>query len=223
MGPKAFLEVSSKELLALARKDTPARYKRRLELGPTKVTKAELNYENGNAVITLITHNHEQTVEIENFVDLVAEEIMEKHADGIRREPLMRIVNVAVRLLLEEGDILVDCDCEDYKYRFNWLAKQYGFALLDRIRGYDYAPDKSNPRYAGGVCKHVIKVLSRESQWAEMAARRLINEILKLKEFKEIPILTGNEPVKPVEPIEQPPEEVDADGNIDEIESGTED
>jgi len=228
MGPKVFLEYSSKELIELAKKDTPKRYERRLELGPTKVSSVSLDYKTGNAVILLTTHNHEQHVEIENFIDLVAAEIIEKHADGIRREDLMRIVNVAIRLLLEEGDILVDCDCEDYQYRFNWIAKQYGFALLDRIRGYDYAPDQSNPRYAGGICKHITKVLTRESQWAEMAQRRLINEILKYKEFNNIPILPDNsvpeeeiieEPIveEPEIAEEIPEEQEDLDVNLDDL------
>lgn len=191
MRRKIVLEYDSKELLALVKRDTPERYKRRLDLGSTKVLSAKLDYKSGNAVIRLMTHNHEQSVQIEDFIGLVSEEIIEKHSKGIRREDLMRIVNVAVRLLLEEGDILVDCDCEDYKYRFNWLAKQYGFALLDRIRGYNYAPDISNPKKLGGICKHITKVLARESQWAEQVSRRLINEILRYKEFAGVKIISG--------------------------------
>ena len=185
------LEYSSKELLALSKRDTPERFKRRLDLGATKVMSATLDYKTGNAVITLLTHRHEQRVQIEDFIDLVSEEIIEKHSKGIRREDLMRIINVAVRLLLEEGDVLVDCDCEDYKFRFNWLAKQYGFALIDRIRGFNYAPNKANPKKLGGICKHITKVLSRESQWAEAVSRKLINEILKYKEFAGVPIVSG--------------------------------
>lgn len=190
------LEYSSKELLELSRKDTPERYKRRLELGATRVISAEIDYETGNAVIKLITHDHDQEIQVEDFVDLVAAEILDKYKDGVPRTALMRIVKVAIRLLLEHGDILVDCDCEDYKYRFNWLAKQYGFALRDRIQGFDYNPDISNPRQVGGICKHITKTLARESQWADQASRKLINEILAYDEFLNIVIQKDTEPME---------------------------
>lgn len=191
---KIITEYSSKELLELSRKDTPERFQRRLLLGRTRVTSATLDYETGNAIIELNTHDHDQTIEIEDFIGLVAEEILTKYKDGIPRTQLMRIVNVAIRLLLEDSDILVDCDCDDYKFRFNWLAKQYGFALRDRIQGYDYEPKKTNSRLAGGICKHLTKCLSRESQWAEMASRKLINQLLEYDTFLDIIIEPDPEP-----------------------------
>lgn len=201
------LEYSSKELLALSRKETPDRYARRLELGPTKVIDARLDYKTGNAIIELITHDHEQTLQIEDFIDLVAAEILSKYKNGVKRTDLMRIVKVAVRLLLEEGDVLVDCDCEDYKYRFNWLAKQYGFALIDRVVGFNYKPDISNPRQIGGICKHITKVLARSSQWADQASRKLINEILQYETFLDLVI----------EDVADPEDEVVFDDEFDKL------
>jgi hypothetical protein len=189
MNFKKVLEYSSKELLELSKYDTPERYQRRLLLGPTRVVNAYIDYNSGNAVVSLTTHQHEQSLEVEDFVGLVADEILSKYKDGIPRNQLVRIVKVAMKLLLEEGDILVDCDCEDYKYRFNWLAKQYGFALTDRIIGYDYKPENSNPRLNGGICKHITKCLSRESQWADSASRKLINDLLKYDKFLNMIIM----------------------------------
>lgn len=195
MGPKAFLEYSSKELLALAKKETPKRYQRRLEIGPTRVIGAEIDFDKtGNAIIYLETNKHTHLVEIENFVDLVADEIIEKHGNQVTREELMKIVNIAVRLLLESGDILIDCDCEDYKYRFNWLAKQYGYAKKDRIIGYDYAPDIANPGKIGAFCKHTIKGITRQSEWGPRASRILINIILKNKELRDIEVVDIRQP-----------------------------
>lgn len=183
------LEYSSRELLDLSRHDTPERYKRRLEIGPTKVIDSSIDYDTGNAIIRLITHDHEQELQVQDFVGLVAEEILTKYKDGIPRTQLVRVVKVAMRLLLEHGDILVDCACPDYKYRFNWLAKNYGFALRDRIVGYDYPPDKANPRKIGGICKHITKCLSRQTQWSDQASRKLINQLLEHDKFMATVIL----------------------------------
>lgn len=220
MGPKIFLEYNAKELIALARKETPKRYGRRLEIGPTRFVGADIDFEvTGNAIIYLETHKHMHIVELEDFVDLVAEEIIEKHGNKVLRPDLMKIINVAVRLLLESGDILIDCDCEDYKYRFNWLAKQYGYAKQDRILGYDYAPDIANPGKIGAICKHTIKGLTRQSEWGPRASRTLINIILQNKAIGEVEIVDGLEPPIKAEEPETLKEEVNDDGSDQEISS----
>lgn len=190
---RSILEYSSKELVDLSKSDTPNRYNRRGSIGRSMVVSADIDYSTGNAIIKFNTHDHIQTIEMEDFVGLVSDEILNKYKDGVPRQDIVRIVKVAVRLLLEEGDILVDCDCDDYKYRFNWIAKQYGYALTDRIKGHNYAPRQTNPNLKGGLCKHLIRVLSRMSDWTDTASRLLINDLLSYDKFLDLLIKNSDD------------------------------
>lgn len=180
---KSVLEYSAKELVQLAKVDTPNRYQRRMDMGTPKVVDAKVNYETGAAYITLRTHDHDQLVVLEDFVQLVADEIIDNLDDKVQRNDIIRLTKLAVRVIIESGDILVDCDCDDYRYRFNWLAKQYGYAAKDRIKGYNYKPDKTNPKLRGGLCKHLITVLNRISYWSDAASRKLVNDLSHNREF----------------------------------------
>lgn len=180
---RSILEYSAKELIDLAKVDTPSRYKRRQSLGTPKVKSAHVNYNTGSAVITLETHDHVQQLILEDFVQLVADEVLSHLDNRTPRSEIVKLVKIAVKLIITDGDILVDCDCDDYKYRFNWIAKQYGYAARDRIQGHNYSPDRTNPKLRGGLCKHLIRVLSRPTYWNDTAGRLLINDLLKNKEF----------------------------------------
>lgn len=180
---KSVLEYSAKELVQLAKVDTPNRYQRRMDMGTPKVIDAKVNYETGAAYITLMTHDHEQLIILEDFVQLVADEIIDNLDDKVQRNDIIRLTKLAVRVIIESGDILVDCDCDDYRYRFNWLAKQYGYAAKDRIKGYNYKPDKTNPKLRGALCKHLITALNRITYWSDSASRKLVNDLSHNREF----------------------------------------
>jgi hypothetical protein len=76
------LEYSSKELVDLSKSDTPNRYNRRGSIGRSQVVSADIDYSTGNAIIKLNTHDHIQTIEMEDFVGLVSDEILSKYKDG---------------------------------------------------------------------------------------------------------------------------------------------
>lgn len=183
---KSILEYSAKELVDLAKSDTPKRYRRRQSLGIPKVKDAYINYNNGSAVIVLDTHDHVQKIILEDFVQLVADEVISKIDNRTSRRDIVKLVKLAVNIIVNSGDVLVDCDCDDYKYRFNWIAKQYGYAATDRVIGHNYAPKITNPKLKGAMCKHLIRVLSRTSYWSDTACRKLINNLIVNQKFIQL-------------------------------------
>lgn len=180
------LEYSARELVNLAKSDTPNRYLRRQSLGTPKVKSAYVNYNNGSAIITLDTHDHVQQVILEDFVQLVADEVLNHIDSSTTRNDIVKLVKLAVKVIIQDGDVLVDCDCDDYKYRFNWIAKQYGYAAKDRVQGHNYAPKITNPKLKGAMCKHLIRVLSRITYWNDTASRLLINDLVNNREFVKL-------------------------------------
>ena len=183
---ESILEFTAPELVQYSKSDTPTRYARRLKIARPKVTTARLIYSTGDALIELLVNDREVSILVEDFVGLVADELLDNYKDGIKRSELVRLSIQAIRLLLEHGDILIDCSCPDYKYRFNWIAKQYGYALRNRIQGHNYSPDLANPQLKGGLCKHLFKALSRMSDWTDAASRRIINDLLAFDGFLEL-------------------------------------
>ena len=57
--------------------------------------------------------------------------------------------------LLYNGDIKIYCDDPSFKYYFQYVAWKKGFG----IKGERRKPKIRNPRYSGGVCKHLYTVL----------------------------------------------------------------
>jgi hypothetical protein len=63
------------------------------------------------------------------------------------------------------GDVFVNCDCPDYKYRFKYVASQYDFAIRKEKR----PPRHTNPNYDGTICKHLGHLLQHiEDHKSEM-------------------------------------------------------
>jgi hypothetical protein len=59
---------------------------------------------------------------------------------------------------LEKIACLVDCDCEDYRYRWAWTNKQRGSSVVGSKslnQATNRAPKITNPRGKSGLCKHL--------------------------------------------------------------------
>lgn len=62
---------------------------------------------------------------------------------------------------LKDNDVLVRCNCEDFKWRFNFTDYE-DESLYGKVRKkYEakYSPGSSNPLEMPGMCKHVMKLM----------------------------------------------------------------
>lgn len=55
-----------------------------------------------------------------------------------------------------QGDIKVNCTCDDFKYRFRYVADQYGASTRKESR----PPKITNPELDGAICKHITYLLT---------------------------------------------------------------
>lgn len=69
---------------------------------------------------------------------------------------------------LETVDIKVHCECNDFKYRFQWMAFN-GLYDIDEygLHEIDPSPDERNPRKEGSVCKHLLQVFTDIKQFED--------------------------------------------------------
>jgi hypothetical protein len=61
------------------------------------------------------------------------------------------------------GDVecIVDCDCEDFRYRWAWVDKQHGSSEVgpsSMNQAFNQAPCITNPSGSPGLCKHILAV-----------------------------------------------------------------
>ena len=88
--------------------------------------------------------------------------------------------------LAMSGDIEIHCTCEDFKYRFSYLAfnNKYGFFKETRF------PKSRNPQLKGCACKHVYAALKimpmyfKDIQSDLMKRKLLLNPKQKIKPLK---------------------------------------
>jgi len=137
------------------------------------------------------------------------EVLFEGICDGIKREVLankdeldFKCVYRALIDAINKRDILIACTCDDWRYRFAYVASRGGYnGGRPEIR----AADITNPNDSKGCgCKHVMNVLDN-LDWALKLATSIYNYIIYMQENYEDKYARLIHPVihkKPYEPGE---------------------
>lgn len=77
---------------------------------------------------------------------------------------------------LLNGDIKVDCNCPDMRYRYAYVATKMNYkAGLPETR----PASKTNPNDKGRVCKHVLAILMRPSNYRSKLSGWLYRKLVK--------------------------------------------
>jgi hypothetical protein len=81
-------------------------------------------------------------------------------------------VSEAIDYCMESANILVNCSCPDFRYRFSYKATKdkYNFGFSE-----DRPPERTNPNLKGSACKHLIGILNAPSKWKAS----LVRDVLK--------------------------------------------
>lgn len=85
-------------------------------------------------------------------------------------------VTEAIDYCIESADVLVNCSCADFRYRFSHKAtvNNYNFGFEETR-----PPRRTNPDLKGSACKHIIGILNTPSWWKA----NLVKDILKCIEW----------------------------------------
>lgn len=127
-------EATKKELLDLSTRKKKESFN--VKLTGTNYSKNTLNFEVGK---------YTSKVELSDLTSL-------KNEDGSKRDK--------IKLALS-GDVKVDCTCNDFKYRFRYVASEYDASIKSESR-----PTRiTNPNFDGVICKHLDYLLSNVDKY----------------------------------------------------------
>jgi len=118
---------------------------------------------------------------------------------GLRHHGYIKFLKPRSPRPLENVDCIVDCDCQDYRYRWAWSNKQRGASKVgpQSMNGAENrAPRVTNPNNIPGLCKHILalkveiwgtgpddgKLLSKLVKYANNKWANMPQEIEKARE-----------------------------------------
>lgn len=127
--------------------------------------------------IYFLIRDYRVSIRLVNFVTRLRLLINSKgYADFGRG--LREAVLVAIEHSLANDDILVNCTCPDFYYRFSYTATVKGFGLETN----QFIPATiRNPENKGSGCKHIMRVINVPSIWKA----RVVTAVSRAIEYDE--------------------------------------
>lgn len=152
--PHPLVEDTRVQVIKKTKAPTPYnRYKNRLPIKSYESTFKLFDVnefrKTGSLVIDIAIGKYSCIIQINNFLSRL------KRLDKVT----YRAVRMELTRALDREDILVDCSCPDFKYRYAYTATIGGFKYGRKEKR---PSDKTNPNLEGSVCKHLAFVLSNK-------------------------------------------------------------
>ena len=160
------------------------------------------------------------------FLDKLKEVIQSQ----IKPNVTLQTVLMALREAIDEKDLLVDCECFDFKFRFSYVATKHGYKYgKPETRPANIRNPKDN---IGAFCKHLNSLLSNKRWLVKVASevnkwiRKHLVEVMDLigldsdevmtATFEPSPVKGGTEQFKVDISREEPSEEQQSDEETEE-------
>lgn len=167
-------EVDRRNLVGKTRKQSPKRYARRLGYH-ARVYSSNVDIDkflkHDMAVIEVPVGNYICTIAFRGIIHKLIDVVKHQPKGNITLQSVIKAVNKAV----DETDVLVDCECSDWKYRFAYWATKYGY----KYGKPEFRPAKiTNPKdLIGSTCKHLSSILSNKQWMIKLSS--IINQMIK--------------------------------------------
>lgn len=159
-------ELKRSRIQDIARTDTALRYDRRSLYHVKKVwtNDPDLLQLEGTLKLYFEIGSYVDVVELTNFTASLRSVLETKIYS-------LSTIEEAIVKSLDTADLNVYCSCPDFKYRFSYINTNYG--MVAYLPGQDELrpPKKTNPKEKGVVCKHLINIIVRPSQWIPDAVK----------------------------------------------------
>lgn len=165
-------EIDRANLVGKTKSQSPQRYTKRLGYRPKQYNGININDLLKDDILAL-------RVPVGDYTCVIAYQgVLDKLKDVLSAQPspnvtLQSVIRALTRSI-DNTDILVDCSCADFKYRFAYWATKYGY----KYGKPETRPTKiTNPNdKQGAMCKHLTSLLSNK-KWLVRAATILNNYI----------------------------------------------
>ena len=156
-------EFTRKQLITKSKSPGFNRYKSRTqvtnqEVEIDRVGLLELTSQSSDLDVYFVVHGYRVSIRFVNFMRRV-KLLLERSK---YRNDLRAVITLALNQTIDHNNVLINCSCPDFYYRFSYTAtiKGFGFNTNQLIPAFI-----RNPKNKGSGCKHIIKVLNAPSVW----------------------------------------------------------
>lgn len=168
-----YVEVDRKNLVGKTKKQSPARYARRIGYKPLSFRSISFDqlFKKDQFVINVPVGEYICTIAFKGLMEQIKYVLKHQPKPNLTLQTVIKAISRAV----DAEDILVDCTCPDFVYRFAYWATKYGY----KYGKPENRPAKiTNPNDSiGSMCKHLTALLSNKKWLVKVAS--IINEFIK--------------------------------------------
>lgn len=168
-------EVNRKDLVLKSLRQSPERVARSQNYSITGKIIVDVDnlLDKDQLVVTIPVNQYKCTIQFNNVIETIAKVADRQTKGNVNFDTVETALNKA---LDDEKNLLVNCTCPDFYYRFSYVASENGY----------YQPSKKqkipapirNPRDdKGSFCKHLIMIL-KNKKWVRKLAS-VVNYLIK--------------------------------------------
>ena len=184
-------EASRNELLALAKSQTITRYNKSEEYKGFSIRDIKTNeiFSKDMLVIVCRVGDYEDIVALEEI--LIWVQMCAEQSTSTKNQINSKVVTQAIMNSIDGMDILVNCSCPDWKYRFAYMATQLGYKYGEPQNERNKY-HKTNKENYGSMCKHLVALLSNK-RWLQQITSRFVDWLVEnLEQVNEYLRLSGD-------------------------------
>ena len=163
--PISLLEISRKNLVGKTKSQSPQRYRRKANYRAKAFDGIDVNelFNTGELVARVPVGDYICTVAYGNIFKELWKVVTAQSIPQITLQSCIK----ALQRSIDNEDILVDCQCPDFKYRFSYWATKYGY----KYGKPETRPAKiTNPHDSiGAMCKHLTCLLANKRWLVKLA------------------------------------------------------
>lgn len=162
-----------------------SRYNSRLSVPVKSIKVTDIKFSDisegqDNLVVYLtVSSKYEVSIQMQDFMKLLRMTYKNnyerlKSQGGTKSKLMRKLLDMVFNRCFMDTDLMVNCTCPDFQYRYAYVATLLGYKFGEP----ETRPASNrNPNNEGGVCKHVIAVLNRPSQWKQRVITEFLNYI----------------------------------------------
>lgn len=167
------LEIDRKNLVGKTKALSPTRYNKRLSYRASQYKGIDVKklIENDELVTVVKVGDYDCTIAFQGVLDTLVSVLKLQPRPNVTLQAIIRTLNRAI----DNTDLLVDCECGDWIYRFAYWATKFG---------YKYGKPETRPAKItnpddkkGAMCKHLTAILANKRWLVKIGS--IVNDIIK--------------------------------------------
>lgn len=160
-------EIKRSQMINKTRIQTRAKFERRkgyMTFRLNNVDKSQLMHDDILVITCTVGSNHyDDTIALQGFMKQLKQLIKMQRDHKLTEQ----IVIKCIQKIIDLSDLLINCTCDDYKYRLHYSASKFGYQYGDKETR---PPNITNPKLEGCLCKHLSAVMVNKRWLTQVAA-----------------------------------------------------